>query len=77
MRNHKVDKPGLDMGVVDLGGLGHLVVKFAKAFSLKVTTIGTTPSKRGDAINVLGADGFLLSHDDEQMKVSHTPYVSK
>lgn len=75
MRNSGIDKPGLHVGVVGLGGLGHLAVKFAKAFGLKVTVISTTPSKKDDAINGLGADGFLLSRDDEQMKVSITEFL--
>jgi D-arabinose 1-dehydrogenase-like Zn-dependent alcohol dehydrogenase len=68
MRNHGLDKPGIHLGVVGLGGLGHLAVKFAKAFGVKVTVISTTPSKKDDAMNGLGADGFFFSRDEEQMK---------
>ncbi|MCD7462108.1 8-hydroxygeraniol dehydrogenase [Datura stramonium] len=36
-----LDKPGLNIGVVGLGGLGHMAVKFAKAFGCNVTVIST------------------------------------
>ncbi|CAL5367876.1 unnamed protein product [Camellia sinensis] len=60
-----LDKPGMhvDVGVVGLGGLGHMVVKVAKAFGVKVTVISTSPSKKKEAIEHLGADSFLVSRD--------------
>lgn len=70
LRNNGLDKPGLHVGVVGLGGLGHLAVKFAKALGVKVTVISTNPSKEHDAINGFGADAFILTHHEEQMKVS-------
>ncbi|KAL8211206.1 hypothetical protein R6Q57_005643 [Mikania cordata] len=36
LRHFGLDKPGLKVGVVGLGGLGHLAVKFAKAFGAEV-----------------------------------------
>ncbi|KAL9245624.1 hypothetical protein vseg_019251 [Gypsophila vaccaria] len=65
-----LDKPGLHIGVVGLGGLGHMAVKFAKAFGAKVTVISTSPNKKDEAINRLGADCFLISHDPEQMQAA-------
>jgi uncharacterized zinc-type alcohol dehydrogenase-like protein len=59
--------PGTRVGVVGLGGLGHLGVKFAVAFGAEVTLISTTPSKEKDARS-LGAHKFLLSTDKNQMK---------
>nr|QED20594.1 dihydroprecondylocarpine acetate synthase 1 [Tabernanthe iboga] len=70
IRNQGLDKPGIHLGVVGLGGLGHLAVKFAKAFGVKVTVISSTPSKKDEAIKSLGADAFLFSRDDEQMKAA-------
>ncbi|KAA8546663.1 hypothetical protein F0562_003106 [Nyssa sinensis] len=64
------DKPGLYIGVVGLGGLGHLAVKFAKAFGAKVTVISTSPSKKNEAIEHLGADSFLVSRDQDQMRAA-------
>ncbi|KAK8923778.1 putative mannitol dehydrogenase [Platanthera zijinensis] len=62
--------PGKHLGVVGLGGLGHLAVKFAKAFGSKVTVISTSSNKKNEAIEHLGADSFLVSTDAEQMKAA-------
>ncbi|CAI9100284.1 OLC1v1037248C1 [Oldenlandia corymbosa var. corymbosa] len=56
------------VGVVGLGGLGHMAVKFAKAFGHHVTVISTSPSKELDAKQQLGADDFVLSTNPEQMQ---------
>ncbi|XP_062143854.1 8-hydroxygeraniol dehydrogenase-like isoform X2 [Alnus glutinosa] len=61
-------EPGKHIGVVGLGGLGHLAVKFAKAFGVKVTVISTSISKKDEALEHLGADSFLLSRDQEQLQ---------
>ncbi|WMV50955.1 hypothetical protein MTR67_044340 [Solanum verrucosum] len=63
-----LDKPGMHIGVVGLGGLGHMAVKFAKAFGTKVTVISTSLSKKDEAIERLGANSFLVSHDPDQMQ---------
>ena len=59
--------PGTKVGVVGLGGLGHMGVKFAVSFGAEVTLISTSPSKQKDAER-LGAHKFLLSTDKKQMK---------
>ncbi|MCO5611649.1 hypothetical protein L7F22_065903 [Adiantum nelumboides] len=59
---------GKHFGVVGLGGLGHMAVKFGKAFGLEVTVISTSPNKKAEAIDILGADHFLVSSDKEAMK---------
>lgn len=69
MRYFGLDKYGQHLGVVGLGGLGHVTVKFAKAFGMKVTVISTSPNKKKEALEQLGADGFLVSNDQEQLKV--------
>ena len=69
LRYYGLDKPGLHVGVVGLGGLGHMAVKFAKAFGAKVTVISTSPNKKEEAIQNLGADSFLISRDQDQMQV--------
>ncbi|KAJ9563499.1 hypothetical protein OSB04_008659 [Centaurea solstitialis] len=68
MRYYGLDKPGMHVGVVGLGGLGHVAVKFLKALGLKVTVISTSPNKKEEAINNLGADSFLISRDQAQMQ---------
>lgn len=69
LRYYGLDKPGMKIGVVGLGGLGHVAVKFAKALGAKVTVISTSPNKKQEAIERLGADSFLVSRDQEQMQV--------
>ncbi|CAA0832217.1 Probable cinnamyl alcohol dehydrogenase 6 [Striga hermonthica] len=61
LRYYGLDRPGLHVGVVGLGGLGHVAVKFAKAFGARVTAITTSPAKGADAVRTMGADDFILS----------------
>ncbi|VAH25443.1 unnamed protein product [Triticum turgidum subsp. durum] len=61
-------EPGRRLGVVGLGGLGHVAVKFGKAFGLKVTVISTSPAKEREARESLKADDFVLSTDERQMQ---------
>ncbi|XP_024988128.1 probable mannitol dehydrogenase [Cynara cardunculus var. scolymus] len=68
MRYYGLDKPGMHVGVVGLGGLGHVAVKFLKALGVKVTVISTNPKKKEEAISNLGADLFLVSHEQAQMQ---------
>ncbi|KAH9608753.1 hypothetical protein KSS87_019417 [Heliosperma pusillum] len=70
LKYYGLDKPGLHIGVVGLGGLGHMAVKFAKAFGAKVTVISTSPNKKDEALTRLGADFFLVSRDTEQMQAA-------
>jgi len=70
LRYYGLDKPGMSVGVVGLGGLGHVAVKMAKAFGVKVTVISTSPNKKTEAIETLGADSFLVSRDPEQMQAA-------
>ncbi|KAK2978739.1 hypothetical protein RJ640_003898 [Escallonia rubra] len=65
-----LDKPGMHVGVVGLGGLGHVAVKLAKAFGTQVTVISTNPAKKQEAIEHLGADFFLVSNDQDQMQAA-------
>ncbi|CAH9106192.1 unnamed protein product [Cuscuta europaea] len=65
-----LDKPGMHIGVVGLGGLGHMAVKYAKAFGCKVTVISTSDSKKKEAIDRFGADSFLISRNPEDMEAA-------
>jgi uncharacterized zinc-type alcohol dehydrogenase-like protein len=58
---------GKKVGIVGLGGLGHMGVKIAKAMGAEVVVYTTSPSKVEDARR-LGADDVVLSKDAEQMK---------
>lgn len=68
LRHYGLDKPGLHVGIVGLGGLGHVGVKFAKAFGAEVTVISTSINKKKEAIEKLGADSFLVSRNEEEMR---------
>ncbi|KAL4428796.1 hypothetical protein ABPG77_005234 [Micractinium sp. CCAP 211/92] len=70
MKYYGLDKPGQKIGVVGLGGLGHMAVKWAKAFGAEVTVISTSESKRSEAIDRLGAHKFVVSRDEEEMKAA-------
>lgn len=75
MKYYGMSEPGKHLGVAGLGGLGHVAVKFGKAFGLKVTVISTSLKKESEAINRLGADSFLVSTDQEKMKVEHEIFI--
>eukprot|EP00735_Rhodelphis_limneticus_P014033 TRINITY_DN8009_c0_g1::TRINITY_DN8009_c0_g1_i1::g.15614::m.15614 TRINITY_DN8009_c0_g1::TRINITY_DN8009_c0_g1_i1::g.15614 ORF type:complete len:365 (-),score=127.54,sp/Q9ZRF1/MTDH_FRAAN/59.36/1e-132,ADH_N/PF08240.7/3e-29,ADH_zinc_N/PF00107.21/8.3e-21,NAD_binding_2/PF03446.10/0.0072,3HCDH_N/PF02737.13/0.013,2-Hacid_dh_C/PF02826.14/0.014,NAD_binding_10/PF13460.1/0.037,DUF4451/PF14616.1/0.12,NAD_binding_7/PF13241.1/0.19,Shikimate_DH/PF01488.15/0.3,AlaDh_PNT_C/PF01262.16/5e+03,AlaDh_PNT_C/PF01262.16/0 len=61
-------KPGQNVAVLGLGGLGHMGVKFLVALGCTVTVISTSPSKKEEAMTRLGAHHFLLSTDSAAMK---------
>lgn len=69
LRYFELDKPGFYLGVVGLGGLGHMAVKFAKVMGAKVTVISTSPHKKKEAMENLGADSFLVSYEQDQLEV--------
>jgi uncharacterized zinc-type alcohol dehydrogenase-like protein len=58
---------GKKVGIVGIGGLGHMAIKIAKAMGAFVVVFTTSPSKFEDARR-LGADEVVLSKDQEQMK---------
>ncbi|KAG8377985.1 hypothetical protein BUALT_Bualt08G0090700 [Buddleja alternifolia] len=70
LRHFGLDKPGLHVGVVGLGGLGHVAVKFAKAFGTKVTVISTSVGKKKEALESLGADAFLVSREPKELEAA-------
>jgi uncharacterized zinc-type alcohol dehydrogenase-like protein len=59
-------KKGDKVGVIGLGGLGHMGVKFANALGAQVVMITTSPSKATDA-KKLGAHEVLISKDEAEM----------
>jgi alcohol dehydrogenase (NADP+) len=61
--------PGMKVGIVGLGGLGHMGVKIAHAMGAEVTLISHSAHKEADALS-LGADHFLLSTNKEDFKAA-------
>lgn len=54
--------PGKKVGIIGLGGLGHMGLKFAKALGAHTTVFSHSPSKESDARN-MGADDFVVTND--------------
>jgi uncharacterized zinc-type alcohol dehydrogenase-like protein len=69
LRHWKVG-PGQKVGVVGLGGLGHMALKFAHALGAHVVLFTTSPGKTADAER-LGADEVVISKDADSMR-KHT-----
>lgn len=66
MRRNQVGT-GKKVGVVGLGGLGHMAVKFAHALGAEVAVFTTSPKKKEDALR-LGANAVIVSTDAGEMK---------
>jgi uncharacterized zinc-type alcohol dehydrogenase-like protein len=66
LRHWNVGK-GKKVGIIGLGGLGHMGVKFARAFGAHVVVFTTSPNKKEDAFR-LGAHEVVLSRSLEEMK---------
>jgi len=66
MRRWGVTK-GKKAGVVGLGGLGHMAVKFAHALGAQVVVFTTSPNKKEDALR-LGADAVVVSRNADEMQ---------
>ncbi|MDU6432254.1 MAG: NAD(P)-dependent alcohol dehydrogenase [Pantoea sp.] len=60
-------KAGQKVGIVGLGGLGHMGVKFARALGAHVVLFTTSPSKKEDALRV-GAHEVVVSRNPEEMQ---------
>src|SRR5205823_469065 len=66
LRHWNVGK-GHKLGVIGLGGLGHMAVKFGASFGAEVTMLSTSPEKEKDARR-LGAQKFAITSDRAQLE---------
>ncbi|MGN6353722.1 MAG: NAD(P)-dependent alcohol dehydrogenase [Parafilimonas sp.] len=66
LRHWKVGE-GQKVGILGLGGLGHMGVKLAASFGAEVTMLSHSPSKEADA-KKLGAHNFVLTKNESQVK---------
>jgi alcohol/geraniol dehydrogenase (NADP+) len=66
MRTHGVN-PSSRVGVIGVGGLGHLAIQFARTFGADVTAFSTSADK-GDEARALGAHRFVNSRDSKALK---------
>ena len=65
--------PGSRVGVVGMGGLGHMAIKLAVGLGADVTVISTSPKKEADA-QELGAHNFLVSKDEDAMAAAASSF---
>lgn len=65
--SYGLNKKGMHIGVLGLGGLGHMAVKFAAAMGCRVTVVSHSPGKKEAAL-ALGAHEFLVSTDKDAME---------
>ena len=65
--------PGKKVGIVGIGGLGHMGIKIAHAMGARVVAFTTSESKRQEAHD-LGADEVVISRDAEQMKAQRNSF---
>ncbi|XP_027169678.1 putative cinnamyl alcohol dehydrogenase 4 [Coffea eugenioides] len=81
---HNMNQPGKSLGVIGLGGLGHLAVKFGKAFGLKVTVWSTSfwvhfVSSKAIKMLILYHHHLISLHfiiDTASGDISFDPYLS-
>ncbi|KAF3480706.1 NADP-dependent alcohol dehydrogenase 6 [Arthroderma uncinatum] len=65
--------PGKSVGIIGIGGLGHMGLLFAKAMKCdKVVAISRTSSKKSDALNGLGADVFIATDEEKNWAKAHS-----
>lgn len=64
---------GRKVGILGVGGLGHLAIQFARALGCEVTAISSTPAKEAEALG-FGADHFLLLDDREAMRKQYSTF---
>ena len=66
LRTHGVN-PSSRVGVVGIGGLGHLAIQFARAFGAEVTAFSTSAEKE-EEVRALGADNFVNSRESKALR---------
>ena len=72
LRNHSAG-PSSRVGVIGVGGLGHLAIQFASALGCKVTAFSSSPEKRAEALG-FGADDFVAVDDTAELKQREDSY---
>jgi uncharacterized zinc-type alcohol dehydrogenase-like protein len=63
-------RPKQKIGIIGVGGLGHLALQFARALDYEVTAISTSPEKKKEAL-AFGADHFIISTDQTSLRQAH------
>ena len=68
-----VTQPAQNIGIIGVGGLGHLALQFARALDYEVTAISSSPEKKKQAF-AFGADHFIVSDDRASIRKSMFGY---
>jgi uncharacterized zinc-type alcohol dehydrogenase-like protein len=63
--------PAPKLGIIGVGGLGHLALQFARAFGYEVTAISSSPDKKEQAL-AFGADHFVVSDESSLLELEFT-----
>lgn len=63
----KYTTPNSKVGIIGIGGLGHMAIQYAKAMGCEVTALSSSPGKETEA-KQLGAHNFIDTNDSEQME---------
>ncbi|KAI5666892.1 hypothetical protein M9H77_16745 [Catharanthus roseus] len=71
MRRYGLDKPGIQVGIVGFGGLGHLAIRFARDFGANATVISSSLKKKEEAFDKFGVHSFLVSNPSEEMDAAN------
>jgi len=66
-------KPTMHVGVVGIGGLGHMAIGFADKWGCEVTAFSTSPAKEGEA-RQMGADHFINSKDAAALEAAASSF---
>ena len=66
LRSNLTERP-MKVGIVGVGGLGHLAIQFAHALGYEVTAISSSPEKKDEALG-FGADHFILAGDRQALR---------
>ncbi|WP_089724158.1 NAD(P)-dependent alcohol dehydrogenase [Candidatus Thiosymbion oneisti] len=66
-----VTRPAMKVGVIGIGGLGHIAVKYAKAMGAEVTVFSTSPDKEAET-KEFGAHHFQIWENADEMKKAHS-----
>jgi uncharacterized zinc-type alcohol dehydrogenase-like protein len=67
LRTHAKKGSALKIGIVGVGGLGHLAIQFAHALGYEVTAISSSPKKKEEALG-FGADRFIDSKEPDALR---------
>lgn len=70
VRNFGYDLTGKKIGILGIGGLGHLAIQFARALGAEVTAISRSSKKKEDALD-LGAIDYIATREDKDWQIKY------